>query len=60
MRKCERAPSKWRQPLLLFLVGLAFLIVGIVLTLIPFIAVGTLLVVMAAMAAFLTPLPRRG
>jgi len=51
---------KWRQSLLLLVGALAFCIVGVLWTLTPFVAIGGLLLVIAAMAAFLRPLDLRG
>jgi len=51
---------KWRQSLLLLVGAIVFGIVGVLWTLTPFVAIGGLLLVIAAMAAFLRPLDRRG
>ena len=50
---------QWRQPMMLLIGALAFCIVGFLLTLMPFIAIGVLLFAMAAMAAFLKPFDQR-
>ena len=59
-REREVRLVKWRQSLLLLVGAIVFGIVGVLWTLTPFVAIGGLLLVIAAMAAFLRPLDRRG
>jgi dolichyl-phosphate-mannose--protein O-mannosyl transferase len=50
---------QWRHPMMLLIGALAFCIVGFLLTLMPFIAIGLLLFAMAAMTAILKPFNQR-
>jgi len=60
MRRGDVKFVEWRQSLLLLVGASAFFVVGVLWTLLPLIAIGGLLFVMAVMVAFLKPLVRRG